>query len=220
MPDLSPADLADALAAGIDAEEQRLRLEQAVHGLDALNEVALHAHLRTALEAAGYGVHAEQRYPRDRTIRRRSEGDRCDLVVTADRASLRQPDREPTLFDPSDAVDLEAAYWLEVKTANQFLPEGPNARYAAEFVRPPRGDVLKLARDPRIRQAGLLLVVFAADQAVAERDLRWWEEQALRRGLPIGAAYRRSIRLLDRIGNRACVLALHPVARAAAESPD
>ena len=209
MPSL--AEIADALAQGLRSAELALRAEQAVHGLDVLDEVALHPHLADALRQAGFGVHREQRYPTARSRRRRSEGDRCDLVVTDEGRALRAPDAVPTLFDPPDAVPLDEAIWLEVKAIPQYLAEGANRRYAAEILRPPRGDVGKLARDAGIRRAGLVMVLFTADRAVAEHDLAAWSHRAIDRGLMIEAPTVRHVDLLDRIGNRVCTIAVFGV---------
>jgi len=211
IPAPAPADLVDALAAGFRELEAELRLEQAVHGLDVLDEVKLHTHLRWALVRAGYGVHAEQRYPRDRIRRRRSEGERCDLVVTLDGAALRHPDAAPSLFDPPNAVELQHAFWIEVKAAWQFIEGRPNARYTAEMGDLPRRDVRKLVRDVDIRRRALLLVLFAADETTAEHDLAQWERIALARGIDLGPPCRRNVELLDRIGHRVCVLSLYPI---------
>src|SRR6187549_575646 len=67
-------DLADALAAGLERAVAATELEQAVRGLDARSELELHPLLHAALREAGYGVFPEQRFPRERGKRRRSEG--------------------------------------------------------------------------------------------------------------------------------------------------
>jgi hypothetical protein len=81
--------LADAVAAGLARAEADLAAEQAVHGLDIRRELDIHPILHAGLRAAGYGVTPEQRFPRDRVHRRRSQGVRCDLVVTP--AASRSP---------------------------------------------------------------------------------------------------------------------------------
>jgi hypothetical protein len=81
--------LAGAIA-GLKAREAALREEQAVAGLDALEEVELHPVLSTGFAGAGWGVLREQFYPgqwRGRRGRRRllpedGERPRCDLVLT------------------------------------------------------------------------------------------------------------------------------------------
>jgi hypothetical protein len=56
-------DLADAAAAALQAREHALRAEQAVRGLDALDELDFHPILADAFAAAGLGVLREQRFP-------------------------------------------------------------------------------------------------------------------------------------------------------------
>ncbi|CAN5802597.1 hypothetical protein BH11PLA1_BH11PLA1_13790 [soil metagenome] len=85
------ADALVELAAGaLRAREGELALEQAVHGLDSLSEVALHPLLAPGFAGAGFGVLRETLYPaewRRKRGRRRALPDdpqrqRCDLVLT------------------------------------------------------------------------------------------------------------------------------------------
>lgn len=208
----SPADLADAIAAQILAAEAALRAEQAVYGLDARNELELHELIHAGLQSAGFGVYCEQRYPGVRAHKKKkSEGERCDVVVTLDDKPLRQPDVLGTLFDPADACDLDEAFWLEVKVVNQFTPEGVNGSYSSQLLSTVREDVLKLSREQEILRAGLLIVLFVHDARVAENDLRIWEQRCLELGLPIEPPIRRDIPIQDRHGNALCALALYPV---------
>jgi hypothetical protein len=207
----SIADIADAVAAGLQERADDLEAEQAVYGLDALEETALHPIIAAALADAGYGVHREQRYPSDRRKRRQSEGERCDLVLTERGRALRAPDVAGTLFDPPDAVDLPDAFWLEMKTVSQFSPGGPNRSYASQLQSTVRQDVTKLSKDLEILHAGVLLVLFVRDVSVARHDLGIWQERCLARGLPIGAPSVREIDLSDRHGNGHCTIAIYPV---------
>jgi hypothetical protein len=184
-----------------------------VRGLDALGEVSLHPHLAGALRAAGLGVDRERRYPQVQGRRRRSEGTRCDLVVTAEDRPLRDLRHEAPLFEEGRAVAEEEAVWLEVKVIPQHLPGGANHRYAAEILRPPRADVCKLSKDAGVRRAGLLLLLFTADRQVAEHDLRAWSQRALDRGLEIESPHVRHVDILDRLGNRVCTVALFGLRR-------
>ncbi|MBT8485743.1 MAG: hypothetical protein HKO59_13770 [Phycisphaerales bacterium] len=208
------ADIADEIEATLRREAERCDREQAVRGLDTLDEIDLHPILADGLRHAGYGVAREQRYPSDWKRRRETEGERCDLVLTNDGRPLRVPDRRATLFDDPDAVDLDEALWLEVKVVLQHTEEGPNARYASSLLSTVRQDVAKLSKDDGILHAALLIVLFVADAMVAEHDLGIWQNKCLDRGLPIGAPYRRTREITDRLGNRACVIALYPVGRA------
>lgn len=209
----SPATLADALAAGLAEIERRLAEEQAVHGIDTLDELRLHPRLHEALHEAGYGVHPEQRYPCERGKQRRSEGLRCDIVLTPDRRPLCVPEASPTLFADSTAVDLDDACWIEVKVVPQHLGEGPNARYATELLGPVRADVVKLATDGLIRHAIVLLVLFTEGPEVAEHDTAAWHTRALDRGLLVGTPATRHVPIADRVGNRFCSVALFPLMR-------
>lgn len=207
----SVADIADALIDGLARAEARLTEEHAVYGLDALDELGLHPMIEQAFREAGFGVHREQRYPADRVLARFSEGQRCDFVLTPDRRGLREPDRPPTLFDPPDAVPLDEAFWLEIKTARQFTTDGPNPRYTTEMLSVSRADVSKLSRDRHILHAGLGLAAFVEDQRVADNDLKVWYERAVARGLPIGFPSMRLTPISNRLGNGLCAIAICPV---------
>jgi hypothetical protein len=204
-------DIADAVEAGLRREAERLDAEQSVRGLDGGDELDLHPVLAVALAAAGYGVHREPRYPGDRRRRRESEGERCDLVLTPDDRPLTKPQAQATLFEDPRAVDLEDAFWLEVKVVHQHTPEGPNHTYASQLLSTVRQDVTKLSKDPGILHAGLLIVLFVADATVADHDLRVWQDRCLERGLPITAPCCRAFPVRDRLGNACCAVALYGV---------
>jgi hypothetical protein len=209
----SIADITDALAEGLSAHFRGLDEEHAVYGLDALPELAIHPIIASAFALAGFGVNQEQRYPSDRTKKRGSEGDRCDIVLTKNAKPLAAPDRPATLFDPIDAVDLSDAFWMEVKVIPQFTIDGPNNRYSAELMSPVRRDVVKLGRDKHIIHAGVLIVLFVASQHVAEHDLGVWQEKCLNMGVPIGSPSVRYVPMSDRHGNACCAIALYPINR-------
>ena len=207
----STADLADILEQGLFHANRRFAREQAVYGLDALDELGMHPILVESLRAGGLGVHREIRYPADRYRRRGSDGERCDLVLTPEGRALASESRKLTLFEPTDAVDPEDAFWMEVKVVHQFTTEGPNGRYAPQLMSVVRGDLSKLAKDPAILHAGLLVVVFAADEEVAEHDLRIWYERCMDRTLPLAFPSMRMIPITNRLGNGVCALALGSV---------
>jgi hypothetical protein len=207
----SIADIADVLETGLRERNAQLDAEHAVYGLDALEEVALHPVLAEALALGGFGVHREQRYPADRIRHRESEGRRCDFVLTPDRLPLREPDAKATLFDPPEAVELDEAFWLEVKVVAQFTPEGPNRNYASQLLSTVGQDVTKLSKDPDILRAGILIVLFVRDAIVAEHDLGVWQDRCLERGLPIGAPSLRMLSMTDRLGNGVCAISVYPV---------
>ncbi len=146
----SPSLLADLLARILADREEELRAEQAVRGLDALDELPLHRVLAEGLAGAGMGVFPEFPYPgrvwADEDAGRRpgrNARDRCDLVLTPSQGlppsdpveRLRERDEaDRTLFgahvreaierednDPGRGwIDPAEAFWLEVKTVGQF----------------------------------------------------------------------------------------------------
>ncbi len=207
----SLADIADAIEAGLRAEEERLAREQAVHGLDALEELELHPILGEALRAGGYVVLPEQHYPLPQRRRTDTEGERCDLVMTHEDVPLQTLERAPTLFDPPRLVPQDEAFWLEVKVVAQHTIEGPNSRYASQLLSEVRQDVNKLSRNPGILHAGLLVVLFTTDEATAEHDLAVWLDRCLQKGLPVGSPCLRRVAILDRLGNACCTVGLFPV---------
>ncbi len=208
----STGDLADAIVAGLHARAQADDLEQAVYGFDRLDELGLHPLIQQSLRDAGYGVWPEQQYPDDWSKPRRSEGKRCDMVLTPgpDRP-LRDPLIRATLFDNADAIDPGEAYWLEVKTVAQFETTGPFARYSAELYAPVTADIKKLWQDGVIQHAGLLLVLFTADARTAEHDLALWHRRCLDKGLPVSPPAIRGLTITDRIGNGYCSVAVFAV---------
>lgn len=207
----SPADITDAIEAGFRRRAAALDAEHAVYGLDALDEVRLHPVIAEALSHEGFGVYREERYPADRRKHRESEGERCDFVLTPGGLPLRVAERKATLFDSPDMVDLDEAYWLETKVVAQYTPEGPNRQYASQLLSTVRHDVAKLAKDPDILHAGLLIVMFVREQAVAVHDLDIWQDRCLRRSLPIAAPSVRHVQITERMGHGICTIALYPV---------
>jgi hypothetical protein len=205
--------LADALAAGLTDAAGHVELEQAVRGLDARSELELHPVLHASLRAAGYGVHPEQRFPRERGKRRRSEGVRCDMVVTPDGLALEPEETQLGLFAPRQTMAITDALWVEVKAVAQFHELRPNRAYAAALQRPVWRDVEKLASDPHILHAAVLLILFTADAATAEHDLGVWAGRASLLGLPLCPREQRSVPIGDRLGNKLCTLALFPIER-------
>jgi hypothetical protein len=205
--------IADAVVHGLRARAEMLDAEQSVRGLDALEELGLHPIVAEALSEAGFGVFPEERYPHVRHVPAGNLGERCDLVLTEGGRALAEPDREPTLFDPPDAVPLEDAFWLEIKLVGQFNEAGPNPRYASQLLTEARRDVGKLASSPGIRNAAVLIVLFAEDEEVAEHDLAAWLTRCLDAGLPVGPPSLRSFPITDRLGHHRCALGLYPVTR-------
>lgn len=209
------SEIADAFEAGLRRAFEQRDVEQAVYGLDVQDELVLHPIIEHILREAGYGVHREQRYPADRRAPasrlRLSAGERCDFVLTPDNQPLTAEESRGTLFDSPQAMALDEAFWLEVKVVSQFTLEGPNANYSSQLLSCVRQDVNKLAKDPGILRAGLLIIMFVRDEIVADHDLNIWQDRCLARGLPIGAPSIRRIPINDRHGHGFCVIALYPV---------
>lgn len=205
--------VADALEAGLTRASEAVELEQAVRGLDSLSELGLHPVLHQGLRDAGYGVHPEQRYPRDRARRRRSEGSRCDIVLTPEGRPLVGDETQLGLFAPADPVALVDALWIEVKVVAQFREMEPNRAYEQALQNPVWKDVEKLASDPDLAHAGVLLIVFTADEQIAWHDLDVWAARAQDLGLPLRVREQRSVSIGDRLGHRLCTVALFPLSR-------
>lgn len=214
--------VADAAAGALEKEAERLDAEQSPRGLDAPAELGLHPVIARGLERAGFGVHREVRYPAGAEARKRSAGDRCDLVLTPSPAhALEDPEGAFTLYAGSGFPPSEAL-WIEVKTVRQFaLVKGiasENPGYAARLWGPAMKDLDKLASDDRLGPAASLLVLFAAGEEVARHDLGVWAHRALDRALLRGARIEpprlRGFPITDRLGNAWCALALTAVRRA------
>jgi hypothetical protein len=213
-------EIADLAADALRGRAEELDAERAVHGLDALPEIDLHPILAGALEGAGYAVHREQLYPAQSTRRRRSERERCDLVLTRGEGELLDPRDGARQADAASlftqrAVAPDDACWIEVKSVGQFTYEAgvpqPNRTYSSELVAGPIGDLAKLARDPFIATGAVLVVLFTADEPVARHDLGVLMHRCLDKELPVGSPMIRSFPITDRIGNARCSVALIPV---------
>ena len=147
--------LADQIEAIVKRAEADLRLEQAVYGLDAKDELQLQEML-----TAGLGVHysvAQVHYPSsagNKLTHRR----RCDIVLTPPSRPLRLDSALPTLFDPPDLCSGDEALWLEVKIAYQFREGGiRHGGYGAQWRNAVVDDLRKMEEESMIKEAGLLL---------------------------------------------------------------
>ncbi len=225
----SPDELVRLAADGLRALDADLGNEQAVHGLDALDEVDLHPILARVFAEAGFGVLREVPYPGLTPLARlRRERERCDLVLTPRPAQvLRDPvvetierEREAgTLFSglggPEPAgIDPSDAYWLEVKVVAQHayvnaIP-GPNASFAADLTRC-AGDLAKLTKEPRLLHAGLLLLLFADTEETATHDAGVFLERCLDRGIEFSSPASASVPIRERILNRVVLVVLTPI---------
>jgi hypothetical protein len=225
-------ELADTAAAGIADANLALRDEDAVRGLDHLDELEIHTVLEAAFVHADLGVLREHPFPSPPKRRpKASERERCDLVLLPEPdLTLADPetqlaereDAEATLFaqsaeqlvTPAD-LDPADAFWLEIKATGQFVARDdvpqPNSRYTTELVRAPANDIRKLAREPLAVHAAAAIVLFAADEPTARHDLgvavhRWLDDH-----LPIRSPAIRITPIDDRIGNTVAAVCLAPI---------
>jgi hypothetical protein len=225
----NPDQLAEIAAGALRDEAVRLALEQTVRGVDGLAELEVHPILWDAFAVAGFGVHPEQPYPGDvprRSIR--AERERCDIALTPSAearlldpvAELKRRDAAAgTLFAAPEApepgcVGPADAYWLELKVVGQFTfsagLSGPNRAYASEVLRA-ADDLKKLAAEPSVECAGLMLVLFTADAETADHDLAVFIHRCIDGDLPVASPSVSRIEIPDLIGNRVCTVMLMPV---------
>jgi hypothetical protein len=208
-----PEQLVDAIAEAFETEAEGLDDEQAVYGLDTVDELGLHPLIQHGLLTAGFGVWPERAYPAENRGPH-NEARKCDLVLTpTDDQPLLEPAVEGTLFAEERAIPPEGAYWLEVKTAHEQTADGPSSRYASELKQTVTADVAKLASDPKIFHAGVLLILFTGRRSTAEKDLERWHQLVLEKNFPVGAPAIRHMTLQDRSGHGHMAIALFPVRR-------
>lgn len=208
-------ELTECACAALREEDARSVHEQSPYGVDALDELALQAVLRTGLAALPCGVLAEQRYPAHSGRKRRSEGDRCDIVLTPEPGqALIDPLMEGTLF-AGRGVPSDEAMWIEVKVARQFSlasgVAGPDGSYAGQLLTRATADARRLATAPGITHGALLTIQFTASEEIAEHDLTAWLHRCLDLALPVASPIVRGNRIVDRIGNAWMSIATTPV---------
>jgi hypothetical protein len=187
-----PSTLADHIGQVLAQTEADLRLEQAVYGMDTRDEKQLQTLLADGLKK-WYGVAREVHYP-STAGRKLTHRQRCDLVLCPAGRELKLDSKPPTLFDPPDLCDPQAAMWIEVKIAYQFR-EGGDRHGGYE---------------PLIREAALLLIVFNESADVLEKDLNLFENVMIEKEVLAGFRQVRSVPILERIGHRLCTAALWP----------
>lgn len=225
-------DLTSLIAAEIGRTDAALTHEQAVYGLDALDELALHAVVARGLEAAGFGVFREQHLPGAMNpLVRDSARERCDIVLTPS-AAVRLIDplavRREAVMAPLFAlamdegaggdgasVGTEDAFWLEVKTVAQYayidgVPQ-PDRSYGSRLVRGPSEDLLKLAREERIVSGGALMLLFGSEEAGVRHDLGVMVQRMIDRDVPIASPSVVVVPIMDRAGNAACGVCVVPL---------
>src|SRR4051812_34976250 len=114
--------VADHIGQILQTAENDLRLEQAVYGLDAKEELAIHGLLGDGL-AQWYEVAREVHYPGS-VGNKLTHRQRCDFALTPKGRNLKLDWAPPSLFDPPDLCGPGEALWLEVKVAYQFREGG------------------------------------------------------------------------------------------------
>ncbi len=206
---------------------------QAVHGLDSLNETSLHPVVEQGLINSGHGVLREIPYPSgSEFVPKNSARQRCDLVLTEKPGlEIFDPVKEQRLIEMAQGtlfhevahnvspervgVDPNDCYWIEVKAIAQFAyvdgVPGANRSYARELVTGPIKDIAKLASEPSIWHAGMLVILFAADDATIEHDLTQLVHECLNHDLPVSSPLIESFGITDRAGNTRCGLGLIPI---------
>jgi hypothetical protein len=201
--------LADRLGQVVGRAESDLRLEQAVYGLDARDELTLHAMLAGGM-AQDYEVAREVHYPSS-AGRKLTHRPRCDLVLSPKGVPLRLDSAPPTLFDPTNACEPSAALWLEVKVAYQFREGGiRHGGYGAQWRTAIVEDLRKMDAEPGIHHAGLVLIVFNESADILEKDLQLFEDVLAQKEVLAGFRHVRSVPILERMGHRLCTIALWP----------
>jgi hypothetical protein len=189
--------------------ENDLRLEQAVYGMDSLDELALHRLIADRL-SVHYDVSREVHYP-STFGRKLSNRKRCDLVLSPTGAPLRLDSKPPTLFDPQVFTLPQEAFWLEVKSAYQFrMPDVRHSGYGQQWRSAVVEDLRKMDAEPLIHNAALVLIVFTESASILEKDLELLEQVLVSKEVLAGFRQVASVPIVDRIGHRVCSAALWP----------
>lgn len=207
--------ICDSCAEALRERADALDEEQSPYGLDSLSELGFHPILHEGCRRAGFNVLPEQRYPTHATKSRRSEGDRCDIVLLESPAThLVDPLMAGTLFGARGARP-DDALWIEVKIVPQFaLVSGvacANQAYSSLLLQAASADVRKLAGDERIRHGAVMLVLLATSEDIIRHDVNAWACACLDAGLEIAAPIVRAFEIAERIGNKACAVAAVPI---------
>jgi hypothetical protein len=201
--------VADRMGQVFSTIEAELRLEQAVYGIDARDELAIQALLAERLREF-YEVAREAHYPSS-CGRKLTHRQRCDLVLSPKGRPLKLDREAPTLFDPPELCPPGEALWLEVKIAYQFREGGVrHGGYGAQWRSAIISDLRKMESEEKIREAGLLLIVFNESRGILEKDLELFETVLAQQEVLAGFRQVRSVPILDRIGHQLCTAALWP----------
>ena len=201
--------LADHLNQILTQSEADLRLEQAVYGLDSKDEKDLQSLLSAGLKQF-YSVAREVHYPSS-VGNKRTHRLRCDLVLLEKGIEIKLDSHEPTLFDNPNAQPPTHGVWLEVKVARQFCEGGVrHLGYGSQWRDAVVEDIRKMSTEPKIKDAGLVLIVFTENDQVLGDDLQHFEDVLVRKEVLAGFRQVRSVKILDRIGHHFCSIAIWP----------
>ena len=115
------------------------------------------------------------------------------------------------MFDAPNLCDACDALWLEVKVAYQFREGGiRHGGYGAQWRTNVIEDLRKMEADEKIREAGLVLVVFNESGDILEKDLQLFEDVLAQKEVLAGFRHVRSVPILERMGHRLCTAAVWP----------
>ncbi|HEX8341072.1 MAG TPA: hypothetical protein VF624_09205 [Tepidisphaeraceae bacterium] len=201
--------LVEVLAQQLAAGEQALREEQAVYGLDSLDELQLHERLAAGL-VGQYAVAREVHYPSTRG-RKLTHRKRCDLVLAPLGRPLRLDSRPPDLFDPPQMTEPADALWLEMKCAYQYREGGRrHGGYGAQWRGGVVRDLEKMENETEIRHAALAMVVFTHSREMFDKDVELLEDVLAVKGVLAGFRQTRSVPIWERMGHRFASIAVWP----------
>jgi len=203
-------ELAGRLGQTLQDAENAYRIEQAVFGLDALDDLELHQLFVRGLSPT-CSAQREVSTPAT-SAKRRNLRVRADLVLTPAGRPLRTSD-EPDLFTPADACPPEEALWLNLRVIRQFPPlSNPTSTHGAAFRAALAVDHSKLIADARITDSALAVVVFSDTQETLGGFVQAIDADLALAGLtPADSAARRHVRsvsITDRLGHRLASVAL------------
>ncbi len=209
--------LAELMAGLLARREAELALEQAVYGLDYLDEIALQTVLADGL-VGHFSVAREVLYPTNAAKKNKASRQRCDLVLTPKGKPLHVPsDEPPGLFSPAvsgtsdDETPADKALWLEVKIARQFRSlEVVHGGYGSQWRQALVADLQKMESETGICHAALAMVVFNQSREVLDRDLQAMEDVLVLKGVLAGFRQVGTVPISDRMGHRLASVAIWP----------
>ena len=229
----SRTDIVGTVRQELIIQDRLLREQQSVRGLDALQETSLHPLIAQSFSDTGHPALRELYYPSSPVeLPKGNQRDRCDLVLLPKgKISLHDPvdahkllkAADGTLFESvaslpeiaPEACDPADAFWVEIKVIAQHryidgVPV-PNTKYAHDMLSGPCTDVVKLAADPLVRHAGVLVVMFNEVEEAGVHDITMAMREMIDRELPVGMPEYDAFPICDHAGNAWCTLALIPV---------